>query len=166
MTSIKITPWCWLDPSSSYIIPIIASALKCCIANKSSVNINIFNLIIKLITCLLIHCVYSVVFFQLIPETLYLWSCNAQGTWPRCCSSSTSKRKTSTTPTTCQLVDHNYNLRVLSGPAWTNQWKNMDAGGLFVFSSFFIVFSTSNHQWLPMSEKWITQSVCPFQQYK
>lgn len=35
---------------------------------------------------------------------------------------------------TCQLVDHNYNLCVFSGPAWTNQWKNMDAGGFLFFS--------------------------------
>lgn len=34
---------------------------------------------------------------------------------------------------TCQLVDHNYNLDVFSGPAWTNQRKNMDAGGFFFF---------------------------------
>lgn len=49
---------------------------------------------------------------------------------------------------TRQLVDHNYNLRVFSGPAWTNQRKNMDAGG-------FVLFSTSNPQRLPnpMSDK-------------
>lgn len=43
---------------------------------------------------------------------------------------------------TCQLVDHNYNLGVLSGPTWTNQQRN---GGRF----FFPFSSTSNPRGLP-----------------
>lgn len=54
---------------------------------------------------------------------------------------------------TCQLVDHNYNLSVLSGPTWTKKQRN---AGCFFFSS-----STSNPRGLPnpMSDKSVSHCV-------